>query len=102
MSVCDNQNDFNVAVKNALKYNVKETEKKMKPYIYVMLVLGVIFLVWAILLAMQVAPGPGRVVHLVFAMMFSPMYVIAYYLGMLQSSEIKMGMCGCSAGTGNY
>lgn len=92
MNVCKNQDDFNVAFRKALKQNNKDAEKKAKPWMYVYAIVWLIFFVWALLLAMQVAPGPARIVHLVFAMIFSPVYVLAYYLGALgQDNEVMMG-----------
>jgi len=81
--VCDNQSDFNQALRKAIKYNNKEDMKKARPWLYVYLVLYMIFVVWALLLAMKVPPGPERVEHLVFALVFGPAYVLAYYLGAL-------------------
>lgn len=83
-SVCANQDDFNVAFRKAIKHNNKENIKKAKPWIYVYLTLWTIFFVWAILLAMQVPTGPQRVQHLVFAIVFGPVYVLSYYLGAQQ------------------
>lgn len=96
--VCDNQSDFNIAVRKALKYNMKEDMKKAKPWIYVYMVLWAIFFVWAVIIAMKVAPaGAERTEHLVFAMVFSPIYVIAYYLGMMGNNiGMGFGMCGGS------
>lgn len=98
--VCDNQDDFNQAVRKALKNNYKEEMKKVRPWIFVYMVLWLIFFVWAVLLAMQIPAGPERVEHLVFAMVFSPIYVLAYYLGALgngDKSSVVMGMCGCNS-----
>lgn len=96
-SVCDNQNDFNQAVRSALKYNMKEDVKKSKPWIYIYLVLYLVFFVWAIMLAMQVNGSHAeRIEHLVFAIVFSPVYVVAYYLCMMG----KGGDSGMSAGFG--
>lgn len=95
--VCNNQDDFNEAVNKAIKYNNNENMKKAKPWIYVYLVVWLIFLIWAIVLAMQIAPGHDRVVHLVFAIVFSPAYVLGYYLGAMSGSGgalMSMGSCG--------
>lgn len=94
--VCDNQQDFNVAFRKALKHNMKEDVKKMGVWLYIYMILWLVFFVWALCIAMKVAPsGPDRTLHLVFAMVFSPIYVIAYYLGMMQSgSGMMFGMCG--------
>lgn len=93
-NVCNTQDDFNVAFDKALKKNNKDAMKKAQPWIYVYMTLWMIFLVWAILLAMQIHPGPNRIVHLVFAMAFSPVYVIAYYLGVLGENKKAMMSMG--------
>ena len=96
--VCDNQDDFNHAFRKAIKYNNQENMNKAKPWVYVYLVLWMIFFVWAVLLAMQVAPGPERVEHIVFAMVFSPVYVLAYYLGAMGSYKSGMSTMGMGGG----
>ena len=85
--VCDNQDDFNMAFRKAVKYNNKENIKKSKPWMYVYLVLWLIFFLWAIILALQVPEGSDRVKHLVFAIVFSPVYVLSYYLNALMGSK---------------
>jgi hypothetical protein len=80
-NVCNTQDDFNVAFNKAIKQNNKDAMKKAGPWVYVYIVLYLVFFVWALLLAMQNPAGPSRIVHLVFAMVFSPIYVISYYLG---------------------
>jgi hypothetical protein len=98
--VCDNQNDFNKAVRSALKYNMKEDVKKSKPWVYIYLALYLVFFVWAIMLAMQMNGSHAeKIEHLVFAILFSPVYVLAYYLCMMGKSDggsmsAGFGMCG--------
>jgi bacteriorhodopsin len=92
-NVCDNQDDFNVAFDKALKQNNKDAMKKARPWVYVYVTLFMIFFIWALVLAMQTSPGPHRIVHLVIAMVFSPIYVLAYYLGALgEGKGVMMGM----------
>mgnify|MGYP003515370022 FL=1 len=92
-NVCNTQDDFNVAFHKAIKQNNKDNEKKYKPWMYVYITVWMILFVWALILAMQVSPGANRIVHLVFAMVFSPVYVISYYLCQLGGSEgVMMGM----------
>lgn len=76
-SICDSQDSFNVALRSGLKYNSDENLNEAKPWLYVYVVLWVIFLLWAMMLAMQVPAGSERVLHVVFAIVFSPIYVIA-------------------------
>lgn len=89
--VCTNQDDFNHAVRKALKYNMKEDVKKAKPYMMTYVIIWLVMLIWAVMLAMQVPVSDGRTIHLVFAITVSPVYIISYYLGMMQT---KGGM-GC-------
>jgi hypothetical protein len=90
-NVCVNQSDFNVAFRKAIKHNNKENMKKAKPWVYVYLVLWLIFFIWAIMLAMQVPAGPQRTMHIVFAVVAAPAYVLAHYLGALGGSKQSLG-----------
>jgi bacteriorhodopsin len=85
-NVCDNQADFNQALQAGIKYNNQQAVKQAGAWMWVYLVLYLVFFVWAILLAMQVAQGPDRTVHLVFAVVFSPLYVLSHYLGMMKQN----------------
>ena len=82
-SVCGNQADYNQAFRNALKYNRKQNIKQSKPWIWVYMAIYLIFFVWALSLASRVQPGPYRTMHMTLALVFSPIYVLAHYLGML-------------------
>lgn len=86
-NVCLNQDDFNVALRKAIKYNNKENIKKAKPWIYVALALWLIFSLWAIVLAMQAPVGPQRVTHITFAVVFGPAYVLSHYLSSMSSPQ---------------
>ena len=81
-NVCDSQDDFNVAFRKAVKENIKQERKKMGSWVYVYLVVFFVFLVWALFLSMN-SPS-DRVVNIVLAILFSPVYVIGYYLSMLK------------------
>jgi bacteriorhodopsin len=83
-NVCDNQGDFNQALRAGIKYNNKQNMKKAQPWIWVYLGLYVVFFFWAIILALQVSKGPQRTMHVTLAIVFAPAYVLAYYLGMLK------------------
>lgn len=79
-SVCDTQADFNVAVQEAIKYNNKQYMKQTRGWAQVCSVIWLIFLVWAVVLAMKVHNGPRKVEHIMFAILFPPVYVLAYYI----------------------
>lgn len=80
-NVCVNQDRFNVAVRKAIRKNNEDAVENSQSWIvlYVLFMLG--FLVWAVTLAMKMPKGPEKIVQLVFAMVASPVYVLAYYLG---------------------
>jgi hypothetical protein len=75
---------FGKALKSGLKYvrdeERKEYRKKMGPWLMVSAVVYMIIIVWAILLAAK-APAANRAVHMTFAILFAPAYVLAFYLG---------------------
>lgn len=81
MNVCENQDKFNVAIQKAINKNNEDALNSMGPWLYVYVLLGLIFFVWAIMLAMKVPQGSQRVLHLVLAILVSPVYVISHYLG---------------------
>jgi hypothetical protein len=83
-SVCDNQADFNQALQAGIKYNKQQAVKQAGVWMWVYLIAYFIFFVWAIILALQVAPGAERTEHVVFAVVFGPIYVLSYYLGLLK------------------
>jgi hypothetical protein len=89
MPVCNNQADFNQALRQALQYNADENIREIPTssmYIYV--IVYMIFFIWALMLAVKVN-SPDRALHIALAIVFSPVYVLAYYLG---------GLYGAGAG----
>lgn len=78
-SVCDNQQTFNKALENAAVY----VENKRTPGLWFqMLSLGlfVIVLTYALLLAAKIQDPNDKIIHFVFAILFSPVYVISYII----------------------
>jgi hypothetical protein len=78
--VCNNQDDFNQALKNAIQYNNKEAVKRAEPWMTVCALIWLIFFVWALVLAMKLPHGSQKVQHIMFAILFSPAYVLANYI----------------------
>lgn len=102
--VCDNQDDFNTALYTAVQENADKNLEKNKPWIVVYGVVWFILMIWGVLLAMKTESGPNRLLHIMFAITFAPLYVIAYYVsgwGGGGGSEASFGFpegggCGCS------
>jgi glucose-6-phosphate-specific signal transduction histidine kinase len=97
MPVCNNQADFNMAVEKAIDYN--NDKSKHKKWYTLYLVIWIVFFVWGIMLAVKVSPGHERIEHLVLAMVFSPLYVLAYYMGAFgHHSDVPSGIMGAPMG----
>ena len=79
MSVCNNQQDFETALKSAAKY-VRDEERPPSDTMKIICVVYLFVGVWALLLALKVNPGEHRVEHIVLALIFPPAYIVAYYL----------------------
>ena len=78
MSVCQNQDSFNKSFEKAVKYVEKQNQPKKWVQIVIFLIL-LVFIVWALILAMKVSPS-HRKLHLILALLFSPIYIISHYL----------------------
>ena len=83
-NVCQNQDDYNQAFRNAIQYNNQQNINDAKPWMWVYFALYLIFFVWALMLAMRVPYGPERTLHLTLALVAAPAYVLAYYLGVMK------------------
>lgn len=79
--VCNNQKDFNIALRHAIN---AENSRGDKASLFLYVVILFIMIVWAISIAMKMPPSSDRIMHLVFAMLFSPIYIISYYLSRLK------------------
>lgn len=84
-SVCHDQNTFNNAFMKAVddypkeKYNqLSQGEKTSLTIQYIVyLVLGLIFIIWAIVLAQK---SKDKVLHTILAFIVAPIYVFSYYI----------------------
>ena len=79
-SVCDDQDTFNQAVYNAMKYE-KKRERPSKTVHMVASIIYIILLFWAVSLAMKMTPKSETIEHVLLAILFPPVYIIAYYMG---------------------
>ena len=81
-NVCKNQSTFNNAFTNALNYySTHENMPSLLTILYAILLL--IFLIWAVFLSLQMKKSNERILHLFFAIIASPLYIIAYYLNII-------------------
>lgn len=81
MSLCSDQDSFNHAFYKALRHSRKKDDRNVSGVVCVYMIIHVIFLIWGIMLAFK-QPVENRIVHITLAMVFSPVYVVAYYLNM--------------------
>jgi hypothetical protein len=79
--ITKNQDNFNDAVYKAIEYSMdKRYDKIDNTALGVYLVAHLIFLIWAIILVSRLPKGPDRLLHLILAVLFSPLYVLGYYI----------------------
>jgi len=83
-NVCDSQDDFNHAIRSALKYNMSENKKYMEGWGAIYIVLYFVFIFWAVFLALKVSKKNNRTLHIMFAIIFAPGYIIAHYIGKMK------------------
>lgn len=86
--LCKSQDAFNEIHYEAIKYaREKDQEELSKPplfmYTSIYGIIHLIFLFWGIMLAIRSQPPANRVVHITLAIVFSPIYVLSYFIGML-------------------
>jgi len=79
MSVCDNQDQFNKAIKKAVKYTEDRQRNKQEPGMIIYTIIWSMFLIWAVILAMQVS-SDQKVLHIILAILVAPIYVISHYV----------------------
>jgi len=80
MSVCNDQQTFQDALKQAEIYVIKR-QRPSKVAAAIATGIYIVFVVWAVMLALRVAPQDEQVKHIVFAVLFPPIYVVSVYLG---------------------
>lgn len=85
-NVCDNQDKFNDAFRSALQNDHEKRTEENKSWMTLYGILWLISLIWAVFLALK-ADEEHRVLHLVHAIVFSPLYVLAYYIGAISMDK---------------
>ena len=85
-NVCNNQKTFNRAVKKAINHldDVDEDQNQTSKLFLALITLT--FYVWALLLALKVDDKQHRILHVLFALVFGPLYVLAYYVGRMEQN----------------
>jgi hypothetical protein len=84
-NVCRTQQIFDLAFQKAFD-NYRQTEikrvttGKLGSIYTIISIFYFIFIVWGILLAMKIEDKNQRIVHITFALISGPAYVLAYYL----------------------
>jgi hypothetical protein len=87
MSVCNDQQTFNKAVRNAIQHIDDDDDNKQQNQTakVIVSVIMLVFYLWALLLAMRVTDPQHRVLHIIFALLTGPLYVLSFYLGMMDN-----------------
>jgi hypothetical protein len=84
-NVCSDQKTFNKAVRHAVRHLDDDDEPRNDTTKMIMSLIVLSFYLWAVLLAMKVADKDHRVLHVTLALLTGPLYVLSYYLGMMDS-----------------
>ena len=81
MSVCQDQQTFNKAFKQAIDDYGKDecTTTQCKVTMTVFVIIMLLFYIWAVILAMRVRDPEHRLLHIIFALGTGPIYVLSYY-----------------------
>jgi bacteriorhodopsin len=87
-NVCKDQETFDKAVKHAIEH-INDDEKGKQNHVAKVIVTLIML---TLLLAMKVSDPQQRVLHVIFALFTGPLYVLAYYLGMLQDMDSDKSM----------
>ena len=81
-NVCKDQETFNEALKTGFE-SMYEEKKVSTGYMLFYFILATIFLFWALVLSYQCPKSANRILHILFALLASPLYVLSYYLNCL-------------------
>jgi hypothetical protein len=82
VNLCGSQRDFNRAVWRSRRFIRRRLERKYRSHIMVYSVVYLVFMIWAVFLAMQ-TPPESRVTNIALAIVLGPIFVIAFYLNLL-------------------
>jgi putative exporter of polyketide antibiotics len=80
MSICSSQSDFNIAVKKALDNYEGKNKKGYKDFMLVFSIIYLILTIWAVFLAMKIPDREHRTLHIFFAIVAGPVYLISSWL----------------------
>ena len=79
-NLCNDQDSYNDAFYKAINYSRKKDEKKFENAIYIYSLIHIFFLIWALILVYKSQPPENRVIHFTLAILFAPIYCLAYYI----------------------
>jgi hypothetical protein len=83
MSVCTDQQTFNTAFSAAMKNYINQQEnKKLTTGATIFCVIYIIFLVWAIMLALSIktTDQTERILNIILACIAPPLYIVGFYV----------------------
>jgi DNA-binding XRE family transcriptional regulator len=85
-NVCNDQKTFNKAVRKAINHIEDDDEKpKNNTARMIMVLITLTMYLWAVLLALKVSDKEHRVLHITLALLLGPLYVLSFYLGMMNT-----------------
>ena len=69
------------------KNDIVRTQRMYSVNMAVYAVVHLILLFWGVMLALNSQPPENRVVHIILAILFSPLYVLSYYVNSLVNGK---------------
>lgn len=78
-NICQDQTSFNNALSIGLD-TYRDEQKMSSGTMGIYLLLVLVLFVWALVLAFRLKRGNERLLHILVAMLASPIYIISYYL----------------------
>lgn len=84
-NICQNQAKFNNAMKTALDNYVNPKPNGAMvagAFIYLLLI------VFAVVLALRIPDSEHRILHVTFAIMAAPIYILSYFVSMIGGNKI--------------
>jgi len=100
-NLCGDQKTFNIAVRKAINHLDDDDQNQMSTSRLILTLITLTFYVWALLLALKVEDKQHRVLHVLFALLFGPFYVLAYYVGMMEQSNFSSSSSSSSSSRPN-
>ena len=84
-NLCNDQKTFNKAVRNEIEH-IDDSDNDNNISKTIVSIIMLVFYIWALLLSMRITDPQHRVLHILLALLTGPLYVLSFYLGMMENA----------------